>query len=55
MSQDNIKALPFKRPQLAALRDEIKELIYSYEGRTSLAEAIGILEIVKHELIEEHT
>ena len=49
-----VKEFPFKRPVLTDLRDELKALIYSYENRMSLAEAIGILEIVKQELITEH-
>jgi hypothetical protein len=56
--QENSKApviqLPLKNRALTSLRDEIKALVYTYEGRASLAEAIGILEIVKVELLHEH-
>jgi hypothetical protein len=46
--------LPFKNRALTNLRDEIKAVVYTYEGRASLAEVIGILEIVKVELLHEH-
>jgi hypothetical protein len=52
--EDNVKPLPYKNVALSALRGEIKKLVYSYSERISLAEAIGILEIVKVELIDEH-
>lgn len=36
---------------LEELRDEIWELIHKHTDRVSLAETLGVLEIVKHELI----
>jgi hypothetical protein len=36
------------------LCDRIKALIYEYEGRLPLAAGIGVLEIAKLEIIEEH-
>ena len=51
---ENVTAGRFGRPVLTELRNAIKEAIYVYDGRISLAEAIGLLEIVKHELLGEH-
>ena len=44
----------FGKAVLTDLRNAIKAEVFKYEKRISLAEAIGILDIVKHELIEEH-
>ena len=44
----------FQRQHLQELCDQIKEVIHTHDGRTSLAEVLGVLEIVKHELITEH-
>lgn len=44
----------FQRQHLQELHDQLKEVIYTYGGRASLAEVLGVLEIVKHELIAEH-
>jgi len=44
----------FQRQHLQELCDQLKEVIHTYDGRTSLAEVLGVLEIVKHELIAEH-
>ena len=49
-----ITHIPFRKPALTDLRNGIKDLVYTYNERISLAEAIGILEIVKQELLEEH-
>ena len=44
----------FQKSVLTDLRNAIKAEVFKYEKRISLAEAIGILDIVKHELIEGH-
>ena len=44
----------FKKSALSALQKTIKREVLEYAGRISLAEAIGVLEIIKHDLIEEH-
>lgn len=44
----------FQRQHLQELYDQLKEVIHTYDGRTSLAEVLGVLEIVKHDLIVEH-
>lgn len=44
----------FGRAVLTDLRNDIKAAVYTYEKRISLAGAIGLLEIVKQELITEH-
>lgn len=42
--------------QLAeGLAKEIKEVVYRYHETMPLATAIGVLEIVKAELIQDHT
>ena len=51
---ENVTPGGFGRPVLTDLRNSIKDAIYAYDRRISLAEAIGLLEIVKHELIGEH-
>jgi hypothetical protein len=42
----------FKRAYLQSMLDGIMDVIGSYAGQCSVAEAIGILEIVKRDLIE---
>jgi len=48
-----VVVVDFGRDHLNSMAEELKEIIYSYAGRTSLAEVIDILDIVKHEIIEE--
>jgi len=50
----NVKHLPTQNGHLYRLAKELKELIYSYKDRIFLAEAIGVIEIVKAEIIEDH-
>lgn len=50
MSESNITHAPFKREHLGSMADEIKAVIYTYVDRVSVAEVIGVLEIVKHEI-----
>lgn len=49
----NIVAPAFKKEHLGTLAEDIQSLIYEYVNRISLAEAIGVLEIVKAQLLEE--
>jgi hypothetical protein len=35
------------------MAERIRELIYEYSGRVTLAAAVGVLAIVQHELIED--
>lgn len=35
------------------MAERIRELIYEYSGRVTLAAAVGVLTIVQHELIED--
>lgn len=46
----SVTHVPFRREHLAEMADRLKEVIYSYSDRVSVAEAIGILEIVKAEI-----
>jgi hypothetical protein len=51
--QPNVVPGGFKKSALTTLQKTIKREVLEYAGRISLAEAIGVLEIVKHDLIEE--
>jgi len=44
--------VPFKRNHLNAMAAEIREIIYSYVDRASVAEVLGVLEIVKQEVYQ---
>ena len=50
----SVVSVCFQKSVLTDLRNAIKAEVFKYEKRISLAEAIGILDIVKHELIEGH-
>lgn len=47
--------MPPQKPALEVLPCAIREVIGRYHGQISLAEAVGVLEIVKLELIKEHS
>ena len=49
----NIVHPPFQRHHLGDMAEQIKEVIYSYADRVSVAEVVGILEIVKAEVLAE--
>lgn len=53
---DNV--IPMRETPLFALESEIasrvKALLMEYEGRLSLVSALGVLEVVKHELLRTH-
>lgn len=53
---DNI--INLRETPLFALESEIaqrvKSVLLEYEGRLSLVSALGILEVVKHELLQTH-
>lgn len=53
----NIKQLPVKRHDLGRLADQIHDLIMKTDENTqlSLAEALGVLEIVKIQLYDDHS
>lgn len=38
---------------LAELAERVRELVYEYEGQLGVAEVVGILEIVKLEIIKD--
>lgn len=54
MSENNVTHAPFKREHLGSMADEIKAVIYTYVDRVSVAEVLGVLEIVKHEIYNEN-
>ena len=52
----NVVTAPFRREYLNEMASKIEAVVYEYAGRISLAEAIGILEIVKAQILEDqHT
>ena len=51
---DNVKPGGFKRQHLDQMVDEILDLVYSYAGRISVAEAVGVLEICKRQIMENN-
>jgi chorismate mutase len=44
---------PKQSAAVQQLSDALRELVYSFASRISVAEAIGALEIAKHEVIED--
>jgi len=49
---DTVTHAPFKRAHLGKMAEEIREIIYSYVDRASVAEVLGVLEIVKQEVYQ---
>ena len=49
----NIINVEFKRNDIQSIVDEIKSIIYQRSGSITVAEAIGLLEIVKQEILSE--
>lgn len=45
-----VVVVPFQRAPLGEMAEQIREVIYAYANRVSLAEALGVLEIVKQEV-----
>lgn len=43
---------PFRRAHLGKMAEEIREVIYGYVDRASVAEVLGVLEIVKQEVYQ---
>lgn len=58
MSEDTNKSevifTSFGRPVLTTLLIDMQLVIQKHQGRTSLSEVLGVLELVKHGLIEGH-
>ena len=44
---------PARRADIQALVEQIKALVYAESGRMSVAEAIGVLEVTKLEILAE--
>lgn len=52
---DNVIPLRLDRSaDVAALAAEIKAIVYAYSGRVTLADAIGALQVVAHEVLREN-
>ena len=49
----NVVTVPFRREYLGEMASKIEAVVYEYADRISLAEAIGILEIVKAQILED--
>lgn len=43
---------PFKRNHLNEMAEEVRDVLYKYVNRASVAEVLGILEIVKQEVYQ---
>lgn len=52
MTDSNVAHAPFQRAQLGSMAEEIRNVIYSYANRASVAEVLGVLEIVKQEVYQ---
>lgn len=50
MANENVTHAPFQRAQLGSIAEEIRTVIYSYVNRASVAEVLGVLEILKQEI-----
>ena len=48
----NITHAPFKRAHLEKMAQDVRDALYKYANRASVAEVLGILEIVKQEVYE---
>ena len=48
----NVVTAPFRREHLGEMARKIETVVYEYADRISLAEAIGILEIVKAQILK---
>jgi len=49
----NVITLQFKREHLGQMASKIQDVLYEYSDKISLAEAIGVLEIVKAQILED--
>ncbi len=56
---DNIKEFKKNKVMDYPVQDEayqrIRKLIFEYAGEVSLAEMLGVLRIIEHDLISDHT
>ena len=50
---NNVVTAPFRREHLGETANKIEAVVYEYADRISLAEAIGILEIVEAHILED--
>ena len=49
---DKVVHGPFKRAHLNEMAEEVRDVLYKYVNRASVAEVLGILEIVKQEVYQ---
>jgi len=50
---ESLKPKEFGSQDANKLQDDILDLIYRHSGRVTLSNAVGILEVIKHNLINE--
>jgi hypothetical protein len=50
MTEESVVHAPFQRAQLGNMAEEIRTVVYRYANRASVAEVLGVLEIVKQEI-----
>lgn len=53
MSDPKVIHFPARNSAVSELQAALRELVYSFSARITLAEAVGTLDVVKHDLIEE--
>ena len=52
---DTITTFPVRKPVVEAFAEELKDLVYSYAKRLTVAEVVGTIEVVKLEVMKEQT
>lgn len=50
---NKITPAPFHRHELGGMADEIMDVVYQYANRITAAEALGVLELCKHQIISD--
>lgn len=49
----NVVAFPVRAPVEAELVERIKQVVYEFSGRVTVAQCIGCIDIAKSEIVEE--
>jgi hypothetical protein len=50
---DKITPAPFHRREVGNMADEIMTVVYQYAKHITTAEAIGVLELCKHQIVSD--
>ena len=48
-----VTEFPVRKPVIETFSDELKELVYRYTNRLTVAEVVGTIEVVKLEIMKE--